>query len=42
MTTDTSNAKLFAKMAKVMATVRTLEKTGENKFDRYSLSLIHI
>lgn len=36
MTTDTSNAKLFAKMAKVMATVRTLEKTGENKFDRYS------
>ena len=28
-------SKLFAKIAAVMGTVRTLEKTGENKFDKY-------
>lgn len=35
MTQETNNAKLFAKIAKVMSLVRTLEKTGENKFDKY-------
>lgn len=32
---ETNNAKLFAKIAKVMATVRTLEKDGRNQFDKY-------
>src|SRR5688572_9435893 len=32
---NTDNAKLFGKMAKVMAKCRTLEKTGKNTFDRY-------
>lgn len=34
--TEPTNAKLFAKMARVMGSVRTLEKTGENKFDKYN------
>lgn len=34
--TEPTNAKLFGKLAKVMGSVRTLEKTGENKFDKYS------
>ncbi len=37
MTTENAGkAKLFSKIAKVMATVRTLPKDGENKFDRYN------
>ena len=32
---ETNNAKLFAKIARVMATVRTLEKDGRNQFDKY-------
>lgn len=35
-TTITDTAKLFSKIAKVMGLCRTLEKTGENKFDRYT------
>lgn len=31
-----NDGKLFAKIATVMSKVRTLEKTGENKFDKYS------
>src|SRR5262245_56799379 len=33
--TETNNATLFAKIAKVMGTVRTLEKGGLNQFDKY-------
>jgi hypothetical protein len=36
MDTQVNQAKLFAKIAAVMSEVRTLEKTGENKFDKYS------
>lgn len=35
MNNEPGNAKLFSKMALVMGRVRTLEKTGYNKFDKY-------
>ena len=35
MTTETSNAKLFGKIAAIMGEIRTLEKTGRNQYDKY-------